>query len=478
MNIIVVDDEKTITTSLERLLKRYGHEVNSFNDPVMAMEFIRKNVVHTVFTDINMPVISGNELLTMIKRDSLFKEVAVVLFTGYGSVKDAVEAMKEGAFDYLLKPIDVIELEILIKRIGDYLSLKVEFLKLSEKFDQEVNRKTADLKERYTHLQEAFSKAVGITEVGIYSDTIKEIFALAEKYHKDRKIPVLIEGETGTGKEIVAKFIHYGREVVTTPFIAINCPSISPHLFESELFGYEPGAFTGGSPKGQKGKFDLAQGGTLFLDEVGDMPIDFQSKLLRTLQEKEFYRVGGINKIKTDVRIICATNLDLQKKVDEGAFRRDLFYRLNVGIIKIPPLRERKDEIIPLADMFLDHFHQIKKNEKKAISKEAKQILLNHYWEGNIRELRNVLERIDTIYEDIIIRPEHIIQIISYKPLKINDSVKVAKNPDNLTLDEHIKKIIEETLLSKKFNKAETARILGIKRSKLYWYLSRYSIDA
>jgi two-component system, NtrC family, response regulator AtoC len=259
------------------------------------------------------------------------------LFTGHGDMATAIEALRSGAYDYLLKPINVAELAVITDRIAEHQSLLRENRVLNTRFTDEVQAATEEARQEVSRLRQLVSHYIGIDNVGVFSETMRQIVQQAQKYHEDRLIPVLIEGETGTGKEIIARMIHFGGAAREAPFVDVNCAALTASLFESELFGYEAGAFTGGLVKGQKGKLDVAQGGTLLLDEVGEIPLELQGKLLRVMQEKEFYRVGGLKKVKTDVRIICATNANLEKCVEEGTFRKDLFYRLKVGHIVIPP---------------------------------------------------------------------------------------------------------------------------------------------
>jgi transcriptional regulator with PAS, ATPase and Fis domain len=281
----------------------------------------------------------------------------------------------------------------------------------------------------------------------------------------------LIEGETGTGKEIIARMIHYGEGNVDAPFITINCSAITPTLFESELFGYVEGAFTDARKKGRMGKFELAQGGTLFLDEIGDLPLDMQPKLLRALEAREIYRIGGTKRIKLDVRVICATNRELEKMVEENVFRRDLFFRLNVGRIYIPPLSERKEAIIPLALLFLEKYSKEKRKEFKAIHSDAENILYSHDWKGNVRELQNTIERIVLLYNDSELKPEHL-NFLSPAEAFVPSVSAVSPGsfvlpPDHLDLKGLEKEITRKALKKFKGNKTLTARYLGLSRSAL-----------
>jgi two-component system, NtrC family, response regulator AtoC len=298
---------------------------------------------------------------------------------------------------------------------------------------------------------------------------------LAGKLHEDRSVPVLIEGDTGTGKEIIARMVHYGKSMTTSPFITINCSAISATLFETELFGYEGGAFTGALKSGQIGKLELARGGSLFLDEIGDMPRELQPKLLRVLQMREFYRVGGLKQIQLDARIICATNLNLEQMVEEGTFRRDLYYRLNTCRLRLPALRERKKSIKPLAQMFLEQFAQQKNRRFKTIHPEALKILEEYPWPGNVRELQNVIERVVLLNDELEIRPEHLYFLSAGKaaprsahaPQSPADSIIVALDGDNVDLVTVESEIIRRVLNKFGGNKSKTAEFLGITRGTL-----------
>lgn len=329
-------------------------------------------------------------------------------------------------------------------------------------------------RQELTHLKTRCQVA-GLGNIGIYSEVMKEIFRKAGKLHADRSIPVLIEGETGTGKEVVARYIHYGDGSVTAPFIDLNCAAIAPSVFDSELFGYEAGAFTGGIPGGQKGKLDIAAGGTLFLDEIAEMPVSLQSKLLRVIQEKEFYRVGGLKKIKVDVRFICATNAEINKKIADGTFRKDLYYRLNIGQIYMPPLRERKEEIIPLAMMFLNEMAAKKGKLFRKISKEAVDLLLFHDWPGNIRELKNAVEWAMLMGDDYELKPAHLAILNEARndgvPKTSHSSIDIHNfllPPDRLPLNDYVNNVIRKALDMHQGNKTETAKYLGISRRSLY----------
>lgn len=478
MKILLVEDSHDSRKMLSRFLDYLGHQVVECENGKDALNILKTEKIQTVFSDIRMPGIDGYQLLERIKKSKDLEDIIVVLFTGYADTKRAVEAMKNGAYDYLLKPINLEEIDVLTKKITEYLSLKQENVELTEQFEQHVTEATKDIEKELADIKKAYVREVISPEIGIFSDKLKQVFKTANKLHHNRNIPVLIEGETGTGKEIVARYIHYVDGDVITPFVGLNCAAISPELFESELFGYEPGAFTGGKPKGQKGKLELANGGTIFLDEISGLTPDFQAKLLRVIQEREFYRVGGLKLIKTDVRFICATNQDIVKNVAEGSFREDLYYRLNVAQIIIPPLRERKNEIIALANMFLQQLNKQNKTKFCKIDETARKVLENYPWPGNVRELKNTIERVVLLWDDTEIQPHHLDflhqdkSIINVKKEHLRHSIDDFPLPANgINLNNWILNIVRRAIDLNKGNKTETARFLNISRKVLYTYI-------
>ena len=481
MKIVLVDDEKSILKSLSRLLKRYGHEVITFESSVKAVRYISSNTAHVVFSDINMPQIDGYQLLKKIKNQSQFTNTVVVLFTGYGNVKDAVKAIREGAYDYLLKPINIEELDAVLKKIEEYLTLKMENIDLKKDFDERIKEESNRIEKNFQALKDKISESTGLSEIGVFSQKMKKIFLLADKFHADHSIPVLIEGETGTGKEIIAKYIHYGPNIASSPFIPVNCASIPHHLFESELFGYAKGAFTGALKKGKPGKFELAKGGTIFLDEIGELPTELQAKLLRVLEDRVFYRVGGVKRIKTNARIIGASNIRIKERIKTNQFRKDLFYRLNLGHIEIPPLRERKEDILGLANLFMKKISKKKNKNFVKIGSEAEKKLLEYSWPGNVRELKNTIEKIVIFFDDKVLKYKHVDFSFQKEPQKMENEKESFKtditlSSNDFSLNEHIKEVIIKALEKHRWNKTKTAKFLKIKRSKLYWYLDNLDI--
>ena len=367
--ILVIDDEPILRNSLEMALKASDYEVITAQSGEEGLDIFQKENPDLILLDHWLPGMNGDEVLRRIRGNDA--EVPVIIMTAQGSIELAVNSMKMGAFDFLVKPFDLEQLEILVSRALDRVRLK-----------KEVEWLRAQYREKFR---------VGIIAV---SKKMKEALDLAGKVAEGTDTTVLIEGETGTGKELLAEYIHYLSPRSTFPFIPINCGAIPKDLFESELFGYEKGAFTGASEKGKIGKVEAAEKGTLFLDEVVDLTPAAQVKVLRVLEEKEYFKVGGVEKKKADVRIIAATNRDLEGEVKKGNFRADLYFRLNVVRLFIPPLRVRKEDILPLFRYFVERFNEHFNKRFSTIDADAEEQLLAYSWPGNVREIRNTAERI------------------------------------------------------------------------------------
>lgn len=455
--IVIVDDDGISRDMLARYISDLlSYPIEQFSTAEEALEFIEKNVPPIVITDIRMPGMNGIQLLRAIKNSSKTAATQVILMTGFANLETSIEAIRFGAYDYLIKPVEVSRLADIIKSI--------------------LSKKTSS-NERYTKNQEqssiySYYEHPKIGKIGIFSTQFQNIVETALKLHKNRSIPVLIEGESGTGKEIIASLIHYGEADFKKPFITINCAAIAPSLFESELFGYEEGAFTGSKSGGRQGKLDLAQGGTLLLDEIGEIPLELQAKLLRVIEERAYYRVGGTHKISLDVRFIASTNRNLLKLVEENRFRNDLYYRINAAHIILPPLRKQKEAIAPLAQMFLTHFAMERLKKFRLIDKSAVKILESHPWYGNIRELKNVIERVVVLYDDNELRPQHLSFLEEYTAFE-NEGKFVLRPgsfilPDeDLDLEELNYEIVQKALEKFKGNKSQTARYLGLTPSAL-----------
>ncbi|HMM22057.1 MAG TPA: sigma-54 dependent transcriptional regulator [Selenomonadales bacterium] len=483
MNILIVDDDKASREAAGWFLRNRGHKVTECSSGAEALALVSANDFPMILSDIKMPGMTGLELLTAIKGLPGGWRTDIVLFTGYGDMQSAIQALRSGAYDYILKPVDAQELAATAERIAEHQALLRENKYLAENLEHEVKAATAEKDLELTRVKRLVSESL-FGQVGVFSNTMREVMALANKYHNDRSLPVLIEGETGTGKEIVARMIHWGDIKAAAdpgPFVDINCAAISPSLFESELFGYEAGAYTGSQNQGQKGKLDIAAGGTIFLDEIAEMPPEMQVKLLRVIQEREYYRVGGLKKIQADVRIVCATNVDLEQRMDEGGFRRDLYYRFQIGHIVVPPLRERREEILPLANLFLQQSAKQRGRRFAGISRAAAQALENYDWPGNVRELKNTIEYIVFMYDDTEIRPEHIHKIEKKPVVHHREHAGEGGEPgfavpfpaDGFSLQKYNDYILREVLAAHNGNHAATANYLGISLRTLSYRIAK-----
>jgi DNA-binding NtrC family response regulator len=447
--ILVVEDNDTMRLGISETLKRESYSVFAFDNGVDALKKFECSNIPLAVLDLKMEPINGIEILKRLKE--LNPAVEVLMISAYGTVEDAVEAMKLGAIDFLTKPFSPEELRIRIKNIWK----KIE----SEKKIEELIEQNKILNEE-----------LGYDEMIGNSPNMREVFSLIEQV-AGKESTVLIQGESGTGKELVARAIHKKSRRSGNAFIKVNCGALNENLLESELFGHEKGSFTG-AVRQKKGRFELADKGTLFLDEIGDISPAMQIKLLRVLQEGEFERVGGESTIKTDVRLISATNQDLSKLMLEGKFREDLYYRLSVIPLKLPSLRERKEDIIPLVEHFLDKFASLNKNKNK-IDKEGMKLLLEYLWPGNIRELENLIERLCVISRDIDINSELIAR-------HLTGNIQTGGNYDNLPLEDALfafeKNLIVQAMKKAGGVKNRAAKILGISTSVLYYKLDKFGL--
>ena len=448
-NILIIDDEATQRDVLTGYLKKKNFNIYSASSGTEGIAITKTKPVDIIFSDFKMPGLSGLEVLEQVNK--INPEISFVIVTAYGTVENAVKALRLGAYDYISKPIDLEELELMIERIIENKNLKSENELLK-----------TQLKDKYK-----------ISSIVSFSSKMEVVLNIAGRV-ADSKANVLITGENGTGKEVLAKSIHYLSGRKDLPFIAINIPALSETLLESELFGHEKGAFTG-ADKMKKGRFELANTGTIFLDEVGDIPQVTQVKLLRVLQEHQFERVGGTEMIETDVRIITATNQDLEKKIKEGTFREDLYYRLNVVPIKIPPLRERKEDIIPLIEAFLSKYTEENNRSKMEFSKEAIDLLMKYTFPGNVRELENVVERAVVLTRDSVITKDDL--PMSIKGFK--EEKAIVRNASG-SLTEQVealeKQLIFDALNESGGNQTKAGKLLGLTERNLRYKLKKYNI--
>ncbi len=446
-SIIIVDDERAVRENLAKYLSS-DYVTYSASNGKEAIKIIDENDdIEVILSDMKMPEMDGIELLETIHNKG--RDMITIFVTGFSTIESAVNAMRKGAYDYLTKPIDLNKLEITLKNAIEHKKLRSENIMLKKQ-----------IKEKFDT-----SSLVG------NSAKIKEILEMVKRV-ASTKATVLIQGDSGTGKELVANIIHYNSSVSDGPFIKVNCSALAEGVLESELFGHEKGAFTGALFM-KKGRFELADGGTLFLDEIGDLPPSIQVKLLRFLQDSEFERVGGTKTLQVDVRIISATNKNLEQLVSEEKFRDDLFYRLNVVSVVVPALRERKEDIETIVNYHLNRFAEIHNKKVSAISKDAMKIIKSYAWPGNIRELMNCIE------SAVVMNIGETITMESLPPFL--SSVKSAKQPSEQTSDnlfEIEKKAILEALDKTNGNKAEAARVLGIGLRTLYRKLNQYGVSA
>jgi DNA-binding NtrC family response regulator len=369
--ILVVDDEKLKRVTLKTQLEDEGYDVEIGENAFVGLDRLQRNLFDVVITDLRMPSMDGLTFLKEIKK--LSPETEVIMMTAYGTIENAVEAMKEGTYDYITKPFPYDELSIKLNRLMEHRKGKLQIEALQKKIQSQY---------RYQNL------------IG-HSRTMRTVFEKADVV-ADSDTTVLIQGETGTGKELLANALHYNSHRKDGPFIKLSCAMLNREILESELFGHEKGAFTGALRR-KRGRFELADKGTIFLDDVDDIPFELQVKLLRVIQERTFERVGGEQSIEVDVRVVCATKQDLKQMASEGKFREDLYYRLNVVKIVLPPLRERKEDILLLVQHFLEKYAEEKHKSVKHFSPEVQKVLLRHHWPGNVRELENVVEHAVTL---------------------------------------------------------------------------------
>jgi len=456
--ILVIDDEEDFLENVSEILGRWGYEVDTAVTGYEGLQRISLYRYDLVLLDIIMPLINGLETLKRLKK--IDRELPVIVLTGDGRIDTAVQAMKDGAYDYLTKPIDWDKLKVIVKN-----ALTIRAL------TKEVSRLKSQLRTKY-----GYQNIIG------HSAPMIEIYKALDRII-DSDVTVVIQGESGTGKELLARAIHFNGPRRDKPFIAVNCAAIPESLLESELFGHEKGSFTGAIAK-RIGKFEQAHKGTIFLDEIGEMSKATQSKILRVLQEKRFERVGGTQSVSVNVRVISATNKDLEEEVKNGNFREDLFYRISVYPITLPPLRERKDDIPELVAYFLEKFNKKLRRKVKSISDRALEYLINYHWPGNVRELENVMERSILNCTGNTLLPEHLpITLVAYDNRSFGDSMRVdfhraiALARDIPSWEEVEREICRLALKLSNANISVAASRLGIGRTTLYRKLKKYNLQ-
>lgn len=450
-NILLVEDEKRMRQIIAMQLSDLDLNIFEATDGEQALEIFDNQIIHLVITDLKLPKIGGMKVLESIKEKD--PEIPVIVITAYGSIENAVKAIRIGAFDYVTKPFKEEKLHASVNK-----ALKISRL------TYEVRYLRQEIEDRYT-----FKNIVG------ESPNICEMLKLAGSV-SNTDTTVLITGESGTGKELLSRATHINSPRSSGPFLTVNCAAIPSALLEAELFGYEKGAFTG-AHKRTKGKFEIASGGTLFLDEIGDMELGVQAKLLRILETQEFERLGGGKTIKSDARIIAATNKDLTRMVEEKKIREDLFYRINVFPIHIPPLRERKEDIPKLSNHFIQEFSKAFGRKPPELSEKAIRKLVHYTWKGNIRELKNVLERAMILCKGSQITSDHLIlndaQEKSFEHMNLDTIIPLIIKDHRMSLDDIENHCIRFAMTTSKNNVSKAARILGISRATLRYRLER-----
>lgn len=439
--LLIVDDELHMRESLARWFMEDGYEVETAGDAKAALAALGRQSFDAIITDIRMPGMNGVELLKQIKE--VDPHATIILVTAYASVASAVEALKAGAYDYLVKPFDPEELSRVVERACERARLTAENIALKEKL-----------------------ATLGRELVVGESEAMKQVLSLVESV-APTEATVMIRGESGTGKELIARLIHAKSPRAFGPLVAVNCGALPEGVLESELFGHERGAFTGAVSR-RKGKLEIADGGTLFLDEIGEISPKVQVELLRVIEEKQLVRVGGTQPVHVDFRVVCATNRDLEQAVKEGTFRDDLYYRLAVFRIDLPPLRERKEDILPLAHHYLRKFAEAMGRKVSGFSPQAKELLLAYHWPGNIRELINAVERALVVCRQELVLPEHL-------PIAPVRAVASSKD-DELSLEAVERRHIAYVLERCSYNVTQAAKLLGIDRVTLYNRMRRYGI--
>ncbi len=444
--VLVADDERNIREGLAEALRLEGYEVVPAADGEEALRTVEEGRIDLIVTDLRMPKVSGNEVLKRVAGS--YPGLPVIVLTGHGTIEDAVDSMRMGAFDFITKPVNLDHLSMLIRRALE---------------SRELERQNREL-QREIESQKRISSIIG------RSAEMKRIFDLLRRV-APTKASVLVTGESGVGKELIADALHNLSPRADKPFVKVHCAALAESLLESELFGHEKGAFTGAAGR-KRGRFELAHEGTLFLDEIGEINQNVQIKILRVLQERKFERVGGEETLEVDVRVIAATNRDLKAEIDKGTFREDLYYRLNVVNIHVPPLRERKDDIPLLAGAFLREFAEENGKSLEGFDPKVRAAFFSYGWPGNVRELRNCVESAVVLARGSLVTLEDLPPGI--RDAQEDDTVRI---PAGSSLAEAEKILIRETLAAQGGNKSRTAEILGIGRKTLYQKLQEYELE-
>ena len=458
LRILLVDDDADIRRTLSNHLEGRGHQVHLAETGDRALEVLRQASVDIVITDVRMPGMDGLELLASIRRDR--PEIEVIVVTAYGDVDSAVCALREGAFDYFTKPFSVHDIAATLQRTARFRALRLE----NERFRERLERLDAQGRQRY-----------GLDAIIGQSAAIQQVKDLIAQVSRTESTTVLVAGETGTGKELVARAIHYESARTQGPFVAVDCSAVPHGLVESEFYGHVKGAFTD-AHIAHKGYFEQADGGTLFLDEVGDMDPGMQTRLLRTLEERRVRPVGGSAEVPVDVRVVSATNRDLAQIISQGGFREDLYYRLNTFTIRIPPLRQRPEDVVPLAQHFLERYARELRKSIAGFSTRALELLKAHTFPGNIRELNNMVERAAIVGTAALIDAEDL-EIERIAPDLPTQPAPTPEESENLDLEANEERLIRKALHRCNGNKVHASRLLGISRDALRRRMARYAIS-
>ncbi|MDK2955175.1 MAG: two-component system, NtrC family, response regulator [Desulfovibrionales bacterium] len=451
-HILILDDERNYLLVLEAILSDEGYKITALPDPETGLAFLEDSEVDVVITDMKMPKVSGQEVLEHVKRN--YPHIPVIIMTAFGSIESAVEAMKLGAFDYITKPFANEELLLAVSKASQFAGAQRENRLLRQ-----------NLEERY-----------GLNRIVARGRAMRQVLEMVDKAAPSRST-VLISGESGTGKELVARAIHFASPRRHGPFVAVNCMALNPGVLESELFGHEKGSFTGAVAR-RRGRFELADKGTLFLDEIGEISQDLQIKLLRVLQERAFERVGGVDPVTADIRLVAATNKTLQEEVAAGNFREDLFYRLNVVEVNIPPLRERREDIPYLAAHFLENFAKENNKRFQGFTPEAMDYMAGYEWPGNVRQLENVIERCVVLAQAEMIGVEDLPPEIKDEESQFKSAVDLLPTKINLaeTLEKIEAALVRRALARTDFIQVKAAELLGVSKSLLQYKLKKYKI--
>jgi two-component system, NtrC family, response regulator AtoC len=450
--ILLVEDEKLIRWSLANRLAKEGYQVREADNGTEALHAVDEQEMDVVLLDYRLPGMDGLEVLRRLGQ--AHPELPIIMMTAYSTVESAIEAMKLGAFDYLNKPFEMDELLVTLQKALETTALK-----------RELGRYRREQEQRF-----------GIQSLVGQNPRMQEIFTLVRKIASSAATTILLQGESGTGKDLIAHTIHYSSDRAKKPFMNITCSALPENLLETELFGHEKGSFTD-AKQSKKGLLELAEAGTVFLDEVGEMGLGLQSKLLRFLEEKTFKRVGGTVDIRVDVRIVAATNSNLEQAISEGRFRKDLFYRLKVIPIFIPPLRERPEDVPLLVKYFIDFYNREFKKNTRGITKPALQVLSEYPYPGNVRELKNIIERV------MILENKEVIDVPALPQELLGQDPSLAPQPafllphQGVVLDDVEKSLIDQALRRTAGNQTRAARLLGLTRDTLRYRLKKYNID-